>query len=75
MKTISSVVVLLLGSLFRLAGAQQFSDIYTTPYDVHGLSKACTDVMNTRVSCDIALALSTRLLVFLVSLLEPADRD
>lgn len=45
MKTISSVVVLLLGSLFRLAGAQQFSDIYTTPYDVHGLSKAYTDVV------------------------------
>ena len=64
MKTISSVGVLLLGFLFHLAGAQQFSDLYTTPYEVLGLSKACTDVLNTRVSCDIALALSTRLSVF-----------
>ena len=60
-KTISRVGVLLLGSLFQLAGAQQFSDFNTLSYDFLGLSKACTDVLNTRVSCDFALARSTNL--------------
>ena len=60
-KTISRVGVLLLGSLFQLAGAQQFSDFITISHDVRGLSKACTDVLNTKVSCDLALARSTNL--------------
>lgn len=60
-KTISRVGVLLLGSLFHLAGAQQFSEFNIMSYDFLGLSKACTDVLNTRVSCDIALARSTNL--------------
>jgi hypothetical protein len=60
-KTISRIGVLLLGSLFQLAGAQQFSDFITVPYDVRGLSKVCADVLNTRISCDLALARATNL--------------
>ncbi|KAK0746765.1 hypothetical protein B0T18DRAFT_447216 [Schizothecium vesticola] len=77
-KTISRVGVLLLGSLFQLAGAQQFSDlqIFTIPYDVRGLSNACTDVLNTRVSCDLDLARSTNFEILgSVDVLDPVSLE
>ncbi|KAK3347125.1 hypothetical protein B0T25DRAFT_634368 [Lasiosphaeria hispida] len=70
LKTAVGSAFLLLPWALQLANAQQF-DNFKTPYEQLGLSKACTDVLNTTVSCDSALASVTEFDRPSVDVLDP----
>ncbi|KAK4221944.1 hypothetical protein QBC38DRAFT_460911 [Podospora fimiseda] len=56
--------------LSTLVTGQQFES-FRQPYEQLGLSKACTDVLNTLVSCDISLAFSTSFDEPSIDILDP----
>ncbi|KAK3997776.1 hypothetical protein QBC44DRAFT_391930 [Cladorrhinum sp. PSN332] len=68
-KTVRSALLLSTWA-WHLVKTQQF-DSYQVPYEQLGLSKACTDVLDTTISCDRSLAFATNFDLPSVDVLDP----